>query len=146
MAGIPQVTKTGPKTFTPAEVVLGGQLVEARAAGRIGVAAAGSVKVLGVALTDAQSPDAPQGGTTTDAIGRPIANAMGIPTCVAVAYGPVEVQVSYAAAANFGDRLIAAAGGKVTPAAVDADARTIVGICTEPAGVVANKSGLVRLA
>lgn len=146
MAGIPQVTKTGPKTFTPNEVVLGGQLVEGRDNGRIGVAAADSERVLGVALTDAQSPDAPQGGTTTDAIGRPIVNAMGIPTIVAVAYGGTEVAVTYSAAAKLGQRLVSTGAGKVGPAPADATAAKIVGTCTEPKGVEANKRGLIRLA
>lgn len=44
MSAVVQVTKTGPKTFTPAEPILGGQVVEARAAGRIGVAQEASTK------------------------------------------------------------------------------------------------------
>lgn len=148
MAGIAQVTQGGPKTFTPASgsTILGGQLVEAAAAGRIVVAAAGSVKVLGAALTDAVAPEQFPGANTTDALGRPVVSAVKIPTTVAVAYSGTEVKLTYAAAANFGDRLVAAAAGKVTPAGATPDARTIVGICTEPAGVAANATGLTRLA
>lgn len=142
MSAVSQVTKTGPRTYTPAEPILGGQLVEARAAGRIGVAAAGSVKHLGVALTDAQSPDAFV-GTPTVVDGRPVLNAAPLPPLVAVAYGGIEVPVVYAAAAAFGDRLVAAALGRVTPAAATPDARTIVGTCTEPNGVTA--AGAVAL-
>ncbi|UAJ16182.1 scaffolding protein [Gordonia phage Malibo] len=148
MPGIVQVTQGGPKTFTPAsgETILGGQLVEARAGSRIGVAAAGSTKVLGVALTDALAPEQFPPANTTDALGRTVVSAVPIPTVVAVAYAGTEVRVKYAAAANFGDKLIAAANGTVTPAGATPDARTIVGTCTEPAGVALNATGLIRLA
>ncbi len=143
MAAVVQVTKTGPKTFTPAEPILGGQLVEARAAGRIGVAAAGSLKVLGVAVTDAQSPDA-VAGTATVVAGRSVLNAAILPVNVGVAYGGIEVPVLYAAAAAFGDKLVAAANGQVTPAGAAPDARSIVGTCTAPAGVALGAAGLMR--
>lgn len=145
MSAVSQVTKSGPKTFTPAEAILGGQLVEGRANSRIGVAGAGSAKVLGVALTDAQAPEALQ-TTSTIVAGRPVLNAAPLPTTVAVAYSGEEVPVTYAANASFGDALVAAAAGQVTPAGATPDARTIVGRCTEPAGVTAGAVGLVRLA
>lgn len=145
MSGIPQVTKTGPKTFTPAEPILGGQLVEGRSASRVGVAAAGSTRVLGVAVVDGQSPDALV-TTPTVVNGRPQLNAAPLATLVSVAYGGIEVPVTYAANANLGDRLVAAANGTVTPAGATPDARTIVGTCTEPGGVVVatNPVGLMR--
>lgn len=150
MAGISQVTQGGPKTFTPAdnEVILGGKLVEARAGGRIGIAAAASVKVLGVALHDAVAPEDFPPANTTDALGRTVVSAVPIPTSVSVAYAGTEVKVTYAANANFGDKLVAAASGTVTPAGATPDARTIVGVCTEPAGVVVatNARGLMRIA
>lgn len=148
MAGIVQVTQGGPKTFTPAsgETIHGGQIVEARAGGRIGVAAAGSVKVVGVALTDCMAPEQFPPADTTDAFGRPVVSAVPYPTSVAVAYGATEVRVKYSAAAEFGDRLAATAGGTVAPAGEDADPRSIVGVCTEPAGVAADAAGLIRLA
>ena len=37
MPAVAQVTKTGPRTYVPVEAITGGQVVEARAAGRIGV-------------------------------------------------------------------------------------------------------------
>ena len=148
MAGISQVTQGGPKTFTPAsgETILGGLLVEARAGGRVGVAAAASTKVLGVALTDALAPEQFPPANTTDALGRTVVAAVPIPTTVAVAYGGTEVRVKYSAAANFGDKLVATAAGTVGPAGATPDARTIVGVCTEPAGVDANATGLIRIA
>lgn len=148
MSAILQYTKTGPQTYIPADnaVILGGQLVEAAANGRIAVAAAGSTTVLGVALGDAQAPEDLVTSTTTGADGRPVLNVAQLPTSVAVAYGGNEVKVTYAAAAAFGQKLIAAANGQVTPAGATPDARTIVGICTQPGGVAAGATvGLVRL-
>lgn len=148
MPGIAQFTQGGPRTFTPAdnEVILGGQLVEARAGGRIGVAAAASTKVLGVALTDAVAPEDFPPANGTDALGRPVVSAVPIPTTVAVAYAGTEVKVKYSVAANFGDKLVATAAGTVAPAGATPDARTIVGVCTETAGVALNATGLIRLA
>ncbi|WP_306358843.1 MULTISPECIES: hypothetical protein [unclassified Nocardia] len=150
MGAIAQVTQGGPKTFTPAdnEVILGGQLVEARAGGRIGVAAAASVRVVGVALTDAVAPEDFPAANGTDVLGRPIVSAVPIPTSVAVAYAGDECKVTYSADAAFGDKLVATANGTVAPAGATPDARTIVGVCTEPAGVVVatNARGLMRIA
>lgn len=145
MSAVVQVTKTGPRTYTPAEAITGGQLVEARAASRVGVAAAGSVKVLGVALTDAINPEAVS-TTPTVVNGRPVLNAAALPTLVPVAYAGDEAPVTYAAAAAFGDKLIAAANGQVTPAGLNPDPRSIVGTCTAPAGVAAGAVGLMRTA
>ncbi|MFW6776079.1 hypothetical protein ACOACO_17480 [Nocardioides sp. CPCC 205120] len=145
MSGIPQVRKTGPRTYVPAELILGGQVVEARAAGRIGPAGAGSVKTLGVAVTDAINPE----GIATEptiANGRTVLNAAPLPTVVAVADSGIEVPVKYAAAAAFGDRLKAAAAGAVTPMLAEDDPRSYVGKCTQPAGVAAGSIGLVTTA
>ncbi len=54
MSGTLPRFERGPVTFAAAEAIVGGQCVEARAASVIGVAAAGSLKFLGVARTDAQ--------------------------------------------------------------------------------------------
>lgn len=150
MPGVPQVTQGGPKTFVPASgaFVRGGRLVEAVAAGRIQECAAASVRVLGVALTDAIAPENVNTATTTDAQGRPVTPLYSLPTSVAVAYGGTEVPVTYSANATFGDPLVATAAGTVAPAAATPDARTIVGRCTEPLGVViaTNPVGLARIA
>lgn len=147
MPGTPQVTKTGPRTYTPAdnELVTGGHLVEGKTGGRIGLATAGSAKVLGVALGDASAPE-DQVLAPTIVGGRSVLNAVIAATEVAVAYGGVEVKVEYAAAAAFGDLLVAASNGRVTPAGATPDARTIVGRCTEPAGITAaGQYGLTRV-
>lgn len=146
MSAVPQVTKTGPRTYTPAEQIVGGQVVEARAAGRVGVAAAGSVRVLGVALTDGINPEQVL-ATPTTVNGRPLLNAAAFPTRIPVAYAGDEVRVTYSAAAAFGDLLVVGAtAGQVAPAGATPDARTIVGRCTEPAGVAAGAVGLLRIA
>ncbi len=143
MPGVPMKFKSGPITYTPAEFITGGQLVEARGSGRIGVAAAGSTKVLGVAVTDAINPEAVV-TTPTTVQGRPVLNAALLPTTVGVATSGIEVPVTYSGAAAFGDKLVATANGQVAPAAATPDARTIVGTCTAPSGVAAAAVGLMR--
>jgi hypothetical protein len=149
MPAIPQVTKTGPRTYVPAvgQLILGGQCVEGTAGSRIKVAAAGSTRFLGVAVTDARSPEDVNTSITTPTTvdGRLVVNAAPFPVNVAVAYAGTEVPVVYAAAANFGDLLICAANGQVTPAGATPDARTIIGRCTAPAGVGAGATGLMRI-
>ncbi|AYB69350.1 scaffolding protein [Mycobacterium phage Gravaillia] len=150
MSGVAQYRKAGPRTFTPAatKFIRGGRVVEATTGGRIQEAAAGSVRTLGVALTDAIAPEDVVTTPTTDAHGRPVTALYGLPTTVAVADAGIEVKVTYAANANFGDRLVAAANGTVTPAGEDVDPRAIVGKCTEPKGVVVgtNAVGLMETA
>lgn len=146
MPGIVQVRKGGPGTYVPASgvAVTAGQVVEARAGGRIGPAAAASLVALGVALQDAI---APEDLVTTAATvgGRAVLNTAVLPQNVAVVQDPgVEVPVVYAAAASFGQFLICAANGQVTPAGAAPDARTIVGKCTAPAGVGAGATGLMK--
>lgn len=138
MPGIAQYSKTGPRTYTPAsgQTVVGGQLVDAVANGRIQKSAAGSTVCLGVALTDAIAPEQVSTSPTTAADGRPVINMFSAPTTVAVADGGIIVPVTYAANAAFGQALITAANGTVTPAGATPDARTIVGWCRQPGGVV----------
>jgi hypothetical protein len=146
MPGIPEVTKSGPRGYVPAVgvAVTAGQVVEGRAGGRIGPSAAGSLLNLGVALQDGI---APEDLVTTAATvgGRSVLSTAVLPQNVAVAYAPEEVPVTYAAAATFGQSLIAAANGQVTPAGAAPDARSLVGICTAPGGVAAGAVGLMRI-
>lgn len=147
MAGIPVVTSGKARTGIPAVgvTVTGGQCLEGRAGSRIGPAAAGSLKFMGVALYDATSPEAVVTSPTLVG-GRQVLNAAPLATEVAMAGVGDEVPVTYAAAATFGDRLICAANGQVTPAGAAPDARTIVGKCTQPAGVAgAGQVGLMRI-
>lgn len=148
MSGVAQYRKAGPRTYTPADnaVIVGGQVVEAVAGGRIQKAGAGSVKHLGVALTDAIAPEDVVTGPVVGGDGRPVTALYSAPTTVAVADSGIEVKVTYAANAAFGDWLICAANGTVTPAGAAPDARTLVGQCREPLGVVVgtNPRGLMK--
>ncbi|MGN7134567.1 hypothetical protein ACTHQY_14975 [Rhodococcoides corynebacterioides] len=144
MPGIPMTFQKGQRTFTPVEAILGGQLVEGRTGG-IGVAAAGSVRVVGVAIADAQPPSALV--TTPQTVnGRSVLDAAPLATSVTVVSAGTEVPVKYSANAAFGDKLVATAGGTVAPAGATPDARTIVGKCTEPGGVAfaTNPVGLMQ--
>ena len=132
MASVYPRFQEGPVTYTAAEAITGGQLVEARASSVVGVAAAGSTAVLGVALKDASN--ATQSAT----------DATSASNYVAVAH-QCEVKLTYAANANFGDKLVAAANGQVTPAGATPDARTIVGQCRQPGGVTSGQTGLTWL-
>lgn len=142
MSGVVPRFETGPITYTVAEAVKGGQLVEARASSLVGVAAAGSKLVLGVATKDAL-PDASR--ESTDSFGFPVYNEVALSQYVAVGVG--FYPVTYAADAAFGEKLKAAALGKVTPFVEAADtADMIVGYCAEPAGVVSAGGVTVGLA
>lgn len=143
MSGIPVRTKGGVQSYEVVEAVVGGKLIEARAASQVGIAAANSTKVLGVAIADAvpvaDFEPAPVNG---------VLNAAPLPNRVGLAKSGDEVPVVYAANASFGQKLKAAAAGEVTPfvSGVDTDPALIVGTCTEPAGVViaTKATGLMR--
>ena len=150
MPGVVPKFVGGPITCRVLETVKGGQLVEARTAavaspgiGNIGVAAAASVKVLGVATKDARVPASNE---TTDTFGNVTVDVTQITEFTAVGVEGVY-PVLYSANAAFGDPLVATANGTVAPAGVTPDARTIVGRCWEPGGVVfaTNPLGLVKI-
>lgn len=132
----------GPRTYIAGEALTGGQLVEARAGGVVGVAGAGSLKVLGVQQKDT-APGAAVG------VGRTVDGSNTLDTTLKPSEGAVIndgfVPVTYAAAAAFGDRLVAAANGQVTPAGATPDARSIVGWCAELEGVALGEVGLTRI-
>jgi len=130
MSGIIQVYEHGPRTYTVSEPVTGGQLVEGRVSSAVGVAAAGSTTVLGVALKDATN------ATPSATDGYPL------PSTCPVARG-CEVRVTYAANCAFGKAVKAAAAGQVTPWVSGTDAADlIVGYCRELAGVTSGNTGL----
>lgn len=144
MPSIPIRTKGGPQSYDVAETITGGQFVEGRANSQVGVAAAGSLKALGVSLNDAVTA----ASINTGVVGG-VLDAAPKPTRAVVAKTGDEVPVTYAANANFGDRLKCAANGAVTPfvTGTDTDPRLIVAICTEPGGVVVatKATGLARV-
>lgn len=120
---------SGPQTYTAVEAVARGQVVEGRDGGiptggswgPVGVAGAGSDRVVGVALKRA----APSG--TYDPTAQPldVYNIVGAPPEVAVAVAPASVAVTFAAAASFGQQVMAAASGKVTPYVAAAGANEV---------------------
>lgn len=126
-----RLSHAGPATYEVVQAVKPGLLIEARPAGKVGLAAAGSTKCLGVGNLDAKPWVDP---VSTDGDGFETINVSPLPTHTTVGFGRYVVE--YAADAAFGDALICAAGGKVTPAGAAPDARTIVGYCDEPNGVV----------
>lgn len=140
MPGVVPRYESGPITYEVVEAVVGGQLVEARTASKVGVGAAASVKILGVATKDAK-PYADPAGTID---GNPSINLSAPTQYVAVANRGVW-PVTFSSAAAFGDPLVATADGKVAPAGATPDARTIVGRCVEPAGVASGAVGLARI-
>ena len=137
-----RLSHTGPATYKVAEAVKGGMLVEARAGGTVGKAAAGSLVVLGVAMVDAKPAANP---VSTDADGFETINVSPLPEHTTAEFG--RYKVTYAADCAFGAALIAAANGTVTPAGAAPDARSIVGYCDEPGGVVVatNPKGLANI-
>jgi len=133
MSGVIVKFEHGPVTYTVSEPVTGGQLIEGRASSAVGVAAAGSTTVLGVALKDATNATA----SATDSY--PLQA-----TCP-VASG-VHVRVTYAANCAFGKALKAAASGQVTPWVSGTDAADlIVGYCRELAGVTSGNTGVAYI-
>lgn len=145
MTGIIPKFESGPVTYTANAVVRAGRMVEPDAAtGKIKEAAAGTFKCLGVATTDAQpTPTA----NTTDAFGNQVISMVAVDQYCAVGGSDRIYPVEYSANAAFGDFLVVTAAGTVAPAGAAPDARTIVGQCREPGGVVfATKStGLAKI-
>ena len=129
-----------PISYTAVEAITGGRLVERRAGTRlVGMAAAGSLKVAGVAAWDVPVTRATiQGPQVGDGHELKV-----FTNCV--------IEVTFVAAAVEGDQLIAAANGQVTPLAAAAgavaadinNARAIVGYAFEAVG--AGAQGLMRV-
>ena len=119
-------------SYTPNAAIVAGQVVERLAGTRLVTpAGAGSLRVVGVALTDAPAAAAHLGGAKVgDELGVTVAR-----NCV--------VLVTYALAAVPGDKLIAAASGQVTPAGAAPDARTVIGECFDAAANGATALALI---
>lgn len=138
----------GPVTYDVAEAIKGGQVVEARAGGKIGVAAAGSTTVLGVASRDAAPTHTPystnpQGFPNTD-------TSTGQVTPYVAVHEEGHLPVTFAGAVGFGKAVKAAANGQVALWVSGTDAadliigtnrtRTATGITG------AGQSGFIKLA
>jgi hypothetical protein len=119
------------KSYTAAEAIVGGQLVERRSGTNlVGVGAAASAKCAGVALDDDPASQAFVDGPF---VGE--GNEL-------TAFWGGEVAVTFAAAATEGQKLVCAAAGQVTPYIIGThDPSLIVGACQ-----VATASGAVGFA
>lgn len=144
LTGTPKFKIFMSPTYSVVQAVAPGQLVEARTGGLVGVAAAGSASVLGVAEHYAMPADAaptsePDGNTIVDV-------AQPGPYNPALTVGVGIYQVTYAAAALFGALLKSAASGAVTPWVSGTDAAgLIVGRCVQPGGVSGAGVALARI-
>lgn len=117
--GFPGIKLSG----TPTDVQAGGQLLVFTTGGRrrYAVAGAGATRIAGVAMYDIPTTAAYQGGPTVG-----LENAQ-------VAMVAVVTTVTASGAIAEGDKLIAAANGRVSAAGATPDARTIVGVAHEAA-------------
>lgn len=136
MSGVNPNLFDGPDTMSVNVAITGGQLVMPDTGGKIKPATAGATTVLGVALMDGQPASAQSNLVFSTAR-----------TEVSVAYGDVDINVTYAANAAWGQKLKAAANGQVTPwvTGTDTAPEQIVGICSAPAGVLSGNVGRMRL-
>ena len=141
---IPVYQTTGPAR-TVVETIKGGQLVEARAAGKVGVAGADSVVVLGVATKDATPASTNQNGT--DAVtGLAITNLSPVLSTLTVACEGFW-NLKAAGAIAFGERVKAGAAGTVVKwIAADDSADMIIGRCEAAGGIANGAYGLIKLA
>lgn len=138
MSGVQPHYKLGPDSYQVSATVLGGQLVipDASPATTVSVADAAAVNVLGVAGNDASPYVSQAAFTDSNSGGQPLVDVSVLPDYTAVYHGPCDIRVTYAAAANFGALLMAAANGQVTPFTGSTYSQ-IVGRCTQPGGVAA---------
>lgn len=134
MSGLYPVTRSGPDTYEVSTTTVGGQLVMVDGVtGKIKPTTGVVNTVLGVALTDA----VPAGSGSNLAFGT-------APKTTSVAYGPSTVVLTAAANIAFGQLVVAAAAGQVTPGSTPTYDQ-IVGRCVEPAGIVSGSTGRIRL-
>jgi hypothetical protein len=134
---------TGPETCEVVENIIGGQLVEYRAASKVGVAGAASAVVAGWATQDAAPLSAAT--SSTDAWGNAVLST-NLPAAYLAVQKVGEVKVTAAAVCAVGILVKAAANGQVTPWTSGTDgAEKIVGRVTEPAGIGNGAVGRIRL-
>lgn len=150
MSGVLPHSENGPDNFQVSALVLGGQLVvpDAGPATTVSVAGGGAINVLGVAGNDASPLVSQASFVDANAGNQPLVDLSVLPDYTAVHRGPVDIRVTYAAAAAFGILLKAAASGQVTPwvSGTDTNPATIVGKCTQPGGVAAGATiGRMRI-
>lgn len=134
MPGSYPTLQLGPATYEVSVTVTGGQLVMVDGTtGKVKPTTGQVATVLGVALNDAVP--AGSGSQLNYATARKE---------VSVAYGPAEVVLTAAANIAFGQKVVAGAAGAVIPG-TSPTFDQIVGVCTEPAGILSGATGRVRL-
>jgi hypothetical protein len=135
----------GPDTYEVNVAVKGGQLVEPDTGGKIKVAVAGSLKVLGVALYGALPASTSQ--SSTSSYDETVIDHSVPQPHVAVAFtGTFKLTCDDAVV--FGDYVQVGALGAVKKAPVSpavGDSRLLVGKVVEPNGISAGAKGLIRL-
>ena len=148
MAGLRPHLEHGPETHLAGVDIVGGTFVEpgtAGTAGKVVKAAAGSTSVIGLAIGDAAAT-AGAVAATQDAWGRYSSGGLTPPNEVAVAYrGSWWVKNTSGGALAYGTRLITGANGTIAAAGATPDARTVVAVVIEPAGIANNAEGRLRL-
>jgi hypothetical protein len=134
--------KQGPANYQVSTLIFGGQLVQPTTltAGTTDLTVkpglAASVNILGVAGGDANVIAAQTGAANT--YGQPQIDISVLTDYTAVYYGGVDIWVWYLTGTFVpGIKLLAAAGGAVSPAGAGPAADQVVGICTHPGGVTA---------
>jgi len=147
MSGALPHYRTGSDSYQVSAAVAGGQLVVADGSAALTVSPAGAaaINVLGVAGNDAAPIPNQAGNTDSLAGGAPLLDISVVPDNVAVHHN-VDMHVTYAANATFGQLLKAAASGAVTPwvSGTDTNPATIVGRCTQPGGVTVSSNAVGR--
>ena len=139
---VPWLT-TGPETCEVVENVIGGQLVEYRAASKVGVAAANSAVVAGWATQDAAPSTA--SSTATDAWGNTVLTTS-LPSQYLAVQKVGTVKVTAAATLTAGTVVKAAANGQVVAWVSGTDgAEKIVGRVVEAGGITNGAVGRIRL-
>lgn len=136
MPGIQYKFQHGPTTHQAAAPIVGGQVVvpDPTDDTLIRPAGAGATNVIGVALNDALPA-----GSDDDLVYSTVRPD------VALANSPMVVPVVFAAAATYGDHVVAADAGQVTPATAAVDSRLIIGKVVDKGDVPANGVAHIRL-
>lgn len=138
MGGVVPRYQYGPVTFQVSADVAGGQLVEVDDAGKVKPATAGSMRVVGVASTDALLDPSAVAGSGSYA--SPLRTD--VPNDYVAVWRGVFISVTFAADTVPGTRLIAAASGTVTPGGATPDAKTLVGYALDNVDVSENAKGV----
>ena len=134
---LPHYTR-GPASYQVSAAVVGGQLVCKTTANSTTVipnTTAGATNILGVAGGDA-SPIVSQAGNVTG-YGDPLLDISALGDYVSVYNGDYDMHVTYEAACDLGDLLMAAATAGNVKKYTAGTADQIIGRCTQPGGVTA---------